>query len=57
MLKDFGKEIQQVWDTGILGTNLGEIFLAISIFLVFIICAEAIFSDHHEVTQINGQEN
>ena len=36
MLEDFGQEVQQVWNTGILGTNLGEIFLAIGIFFVFL---------------------
>jgi len=43
MLEGFGQEIQQVWDTGILGTNLGEIFLAISIFLVFLFARRLFF--------------
>jgi len=43
MLEGFGQEIQQVWDTGILGTNLGEIFLAIGIFLVFLFARRLFF--------------
>jgi len=43
MFEGFGQEIQQVWNTGILGTNLGEIFLAISIFLVFLFARRLFF--------------
>lgn len=43
MLEGFGKEIQQVWDIGIFGTNLGEIFQAIGIFLLFIFARRLFF--------------
>ena len=57
MIEGFGQEVQQVWDTGILGTNLGEIFFAVGIFLVFLFARRLFFSDHDQITQIDGQEN
>ena len=43
MLEGFGQEIQQVWEIGIFGTNLGEIFQAIGIFLLFIFARRLFF--------------
>jgi len=43
MLEGLGQEVQQVWDTGILGTNLGEIFFAVGIFLVFLFARRLFF--------------
>ena len=36
MIEGFWQEVQQVWHNGILGTNLGDIILAIGIFLFFL---------------------
>ncbi len=33
MLQDFWQEILTVWQTGILNTNLGHIFIALGVFL------------------------
>ena len=35
-LKGFGQEIAKVWQAGVLGVNLGEIFTAVLIFFVFL---------------------
>lgn len=43
MLKGFGNEIQAVWEIGAFGTNLGEIFQAIGIFLLFIFFRRVFF--------------
>ena len=36
MIEGFWQEVQRVWNEGIFGTNLGDIFLAIGIFLIFL---------------------
>ncbi len=43
MLEGLGKEIQTVWNIGVFGTNLGEIFQALGIFLVFILARRIFF--------------
>ena len=43
MLEGFFEEIQTVWDIGVFGTNLGEIFQAIGIFLLFIFARRLFF--------------
>jgi MscS family membrane protein len=43
MTEGFGKEIQAVWDIGVFGTNLGEIFQALGIFLLFIFARRIFF--------------
>ena len=43
MIDDFGKEIQTVWNIGVFGTNLGEIFQAMGIFLLFIFARRIFF--------------
>ncbi len=43
MIEEFGKEIQTVWDIGVFGANLGEIFQAIGIFLLFIFARRLFF--------------
>jgi len=36
-LEGFGREVSRVWETGVLGVNLGEIILAVSLFFVFLL--------------------
>jgi MscS family membrane protein len=43
MIEGFWQEVQTVWDEGIFGTNLGDIFLAIGIFLVFLLARKLFF--------------
>ena len=43
MIEGFGKELQAVWDIGVFGTNLGEIFQALGIFLLFIFARRLFF--------------
>ncbi len=43
MIEGFWKEVQQVWREGILGTNLGDIILAIGIFLLFLFARRLFF--------------
>ncbi len=43
MIEGLGKELQAVWDIGVFGTNLGEIFQAIGIFLLFIFARRIFF--------------
>jgi MscS family membrane protein len=43
MLQDFWQEILTVWHTGILGTNLGDIFIALGIFLFFLFARRILF--------------
>jgi MscS family membrane protein len=43
MIEGFWQEIQKVWDEGIFGTNLGDIFLAVGIFLTFIFARRLFF--------------
>ena len=43
MIEGFGKELQAVWDIGVFGTNLGEIFQAFGIFLLFIFARRLFF--------------
>ncbi len=43
MIEGFGKEIQAVWDIGVFGTNLGEIFQAMGIFFLFILARRIFF--------------
>ncbi len=43
MIDGFGKEIQTVWNIGVFGTNLGEIFQAMGIFLLFIFARRIFF--------------
>jgi MscS family membrane protein len=42
-IKGFLEEVQQVWDTGILGTNLGDILIAFGVFIVFLFIRRIIF--------------
>lgn len=37
MIEGLWKEVKNVWDEGILGTNLGDIFFALGIFLLFLL--------------------
>ena len=43
MIEGFWQEVIKVWDAGIFGTNLGDIFLAIGIFLVFLFARRLFF--------------
>ncbi len=43
MIDGFGKELQAVWEIGVFGTNLGEIFQAIGIFILFIFARRLFF--------------
>ena len=43
MIEGFSKEVQKVWDEGIFGTDLGDIFLAIGIFLLFLFARKLFF--------------
>jgi MscS family membrane protein len=43
MIEGFWQEVNKVWDTGIFGTNLGDIFLAVGIFLVFLFARRLFF--------------
>lgn len=43
MLQDFWREIQTVWQTGILHTNLGDIFIAFGVFLIFLFARRIFF--------------
>jgi len=43
MIEGFWQEVQTVWDEGIFGTNLGDIFLAVGIFLVFLFARRLFF--------------
>ncbi len=43
MTEGLGKELQAVWDIGVFGTNLGEIFQAIGIFLLFVFARRIFF--------------
>ncbi len=43
MIEGFWQEVNKVWDAGIFGTNLGDIFLAVGIFLIFLL-ARKLFS-------------
>lgn len=43
MIEGFWQEVQKVWDVGIFGTNLGDIFLAVGIFLVFLFARRLFF--------------
>jgi MscS family membrane protein len=43
MLQDFWQEILTVWQTGILNTNLGAIFVALGVFLTFLFARRIFF--------------
>jgi len=43
MLQDFWQEILTVWQTGILNTNLGAIFIALGVFLTFLFARRIFF--------------
>jgi len=43
MLQDFWQEILTVWQTGILNTNLGAIFMALGVFLTFLFARRIFF--------------
>lgn len=43
MLQDFWQEILTVWQTGILNTNLGHIFIALGVFLTFLFARRIFF--------------
>ncbi len=43
MLQDFWQEILTVWQTGILSTNLGAIFMALGMFLTFLFARRIFF--------------
>jgi len=43
MIEGFWQEVHKVWDIGIFGTNLGDIFLAVGIFLVFLFARRLFF--------------
>lgn len=42
-IKGFLEEVRQVWDTGILGTNLGDILIAFGVFIIFLFIRRIIF--------------
>lgn len=42
-IKGFLEEVRQVWDTGILGTNLGDILIAFGVFIVFLFIRRIVF--------------
>jgi MscS family membrane protein len=43
MIEGFWKEVQKVWDAGIFGTDLGNVFLAAGIFLLFLFARRIFF--------------
>ncbi len=43
MIEGFWQEVQRVWNEGIFGTNLGDIFFAVGIFLVFLFARRLFF--------------
>lgn len=43
MIEGFWQEVQKVWDAGIFGTDLGNIFLAAGIFLLFLLARRIFF--------------
>ena len=43
MIEGFWQEVQKVWDEGIFGTNLSDIFLAVGIFLLFLLARRLFF--------------
>jgi len=43
MLQDFWQEILTVWQTGILNTNLGNIFMSLGVFLIFLFARRIFF--------------
>ncbi len=43
MIEGFWQEILHVWESGVLGTNLSEIFIAIGIFLLFLLARRLFF--------------
>ena len=43
MIQGFWEEVLKVWDTGIFGTNMGEIFLAAGIVLLFLLARKIFF--------------
>ena len=43
MIEGFWQEVQKVWDAGIFGTDLGNIFLAAGIFLLFLFARRIFF--------------
>ena len=43
MIQGFWEEVLKVWDTGIFGTNMGELFLAAGIFLLFLLARKIFF--------------
>jgi len=43
MIEGFWKEVQKVWDAGIFGTDLGNVFLAAGIFLLFLLARRIFF--------------
>jgi len=43
MIEGFWQEVHKVWDVGIFGTNLGDIFLAAGIFMVFLLARRLFF--------------
>lgn len=42
-IKGFLEEVRQVWDTGILGTNLGDILIAFGVFIIFLFIRRIVF--------------
>jgi len=43
MIEGFWQEVQRVWNEGIFGTNLGDIFFAVGIFSVFLFARRLFF--------------
>jgi MscS family membrane protein len=43
MIEGFWQEVQKVWNEGIFGTNLSNIFLAVGIFLLFLLARRLFF--------------
>ena len=43
MIEGFWQEVQKVWDEGIFGTNLSDIFLAVGIFFLFLLARRLFF--------------
>ena len=43
MMEGFLKEFHKVWETGILGTNLGDILTAFGLFIFFLFARRIVF--------------
>ena len=51
MIQGFWEEVLKVWDTGIFGTNMGEVFLAAGIVLLFLLVRKIFFHTFMKIFQ------